>query len=111
MYPRLRNIRSNVLVNMLEKGLLQNPVARRLARSSFVQRRFKATVLRMRPRDVYFFWGYLSLHANEPCLTTSVRATALFHYADPHEGNFVTKAIQALRRRRESKNRERVQGY
>jgi hypothetical protein len=111
IYPQLRNIRSNVLFNVLEKGLLQNPLARRMARSSLMQRSFKSTVLRMRPRDVYFFWGYQSLHGNEPCLVTSVRATALFHYADPHEGNFVTKTIRAIRIRREGLTRERVKGY
>jgi hypothetical protein len=91
IYPRLRNIRSSVLVNLLEKGLLQNPIARRLARSVSIQRRFGAKVLRMQPGDGYFFWGYQSLHANEPCFVTSVRATALFHYADPHENNFLTR--------------------
>jgi hypothetical protein len=62
----------------------------------------------MQPGDLYFFWGYQSLHGNEPCYASSVRATALFHFADPHENSALTRAIQAMRRRHESKIRERA---
>jgi hypothetical protein len=62
----------------------------------------------MSPGDIYFFWGYQSLHGNEPCYASSVRATALFHYADPHENSFVATAIQGLRRRHERRIRERA---
>ena len=35
IYPRLRGIRSNVVFNVVDKTLLQNPVARRIVRSDF----------------------------------------------------------------------------
>ena len=41
------------------------------------QQRFGAKTLRIVPGNVYLFWGYQTLHANEPCLPTSLRATAL----------------------------------
>ena len=108
IYPKLRRIRSNVVFNVIEKVLLQNKAAKRLARSEAMRRLLKAKVLRMQPGDLYFFWGYQSLHGNEPCYASSVRATALFHFADPHENSVLTRAIQAMRRRRESKIRERA---
>lgn len=108
IYPKLRAIRSNVVFNVLEKILLQNPVARRIARSDFMRRLLKAKVLRMSPGDIYFFWGYQSLHGNEPCDASSVRATGLFHFADPHENSFLVTAIQGLRRRHERRIRERA---
>ena len=108
IYPKLRGIRSNVVFNVVEKVLLQNPIARRLARSDLMRRLMKAKVLRMSPGDIYFFWGYQSLHGNEPCYASSVRATALFHYADPHENSFLATAIQGLRRRHERRIRERA---
>jgi hypothetical protein len=108
IYPRLRRIRSSAVFNVIEKFLMQNPLARRLVRSALMQRLFKAKVLQMEPGHIYFFWGYQSLHANEPCLAESVRATALFHFADPHENSFLTRTIQRLGKWRERKVRDRV---
>jgi len=36
--------------------------------------------------NLYLFWGYLSVHANEPCDPDKIRATALFHFGYPHTG-------------------------
>ena len=41
---------------------------------------------------MYFFWGYRSIHTNEPCDPDKLRATALFHYGDPHR-NSKTRAM------------------
>ena len=62
----------------------------------------------MWPGAICFFWGYQSLHGNEPCYGSSVRATGLFHFADPHENSFLVTAIQGLRRRHERRTRERA---
>lgn len=108
IYPRLRRIRSNVLVNVLEKILLQNPLARRLAGAPVIQRLLGAKVLRMTPGSIYFFWGYQSLHGNEACAVSSLRSTALFHFADPHENSVLAAAIQRLRSRHEQRIRDRA---
>ncbi len=108
IYPKLRRIRSNAVVNLIEKILLQNPLARRLARSAWMRRLLGAKLLRMKTGDIYFFWGYQSLHGNEPCDATSLRSTALFHFADPHESGAIVTFIQWLRRRHERKIRERA---
>jgi hypothetical protein len=108
IYPKLRRIRSNVGINLVEKLLVQNPGGRRIARTAALQRLFAARVLRMEPGDLYLFWGYQSLHGNEPCFPTSTRATALFHFADPHADSRIVTAIQAWRSRREGKIRARA---
>ena len=41
--------------------------------------------IKMVPGNLYLFWGYRSVHTNEPCDPASIRATALFHYANPHQ--------------------------
>ena len=43
---------------------------------------------------LYFFWGYRSLHTNEPCDADAIRATALLHYADPHADSRVKRALR-----------------
>ena len=95
-------------MNLVEKVLLQNRLARRIARAPLTQRLLKARTLRMEPGDLYLFWGYQSLHGNEPCFPTSTRATALFHFADPHEDSTIVAAIQRWRSRHERKVRERA---
>ena len=108
IYPKLRSIRRNIVVNLLEKMLLQNPLARWAAASRLIQRLLGAKLLRMVPGDIYFFWGYQSLHGNEPCAPTSFRSTALFHFADPHENSPAVALIQSLRRRHEQRIRDRA---
>ena len=103
IYPKLRGIRRSVLVNVVEKMLWQNPAGRWLARSSVMQRWSDAKVVRLRPGNAYFFWGYQSLHGNERCHPNNVRSTALFHYGDPHEASMLLSVVQRLRRLREQR--------
>jgi hypothetical protein len=96
LYPNMRRIRRSAIVNILEKVFVENSLACRAWRTSWMQRRFGARVVKMKPGNIYFFWGIRSLHANEACLVTSIRSTALFHYGDPHAGSFL-KRLSARR--------------
>jgi hypothetical protein len=87
MYPNLRGVRRRPMFNIVEKLVVESPLACRLWKRSAVQRAMSARTVRMRPGNIYFFWGMRSLHANQPCLPTSVRCTALFHFGDPHAGS------------------------
>ncbi|WP_053064198.1 hypothetical protein [Caballeronia mineralivorans] len=87
MYPNLRGVRRRPVFNIVEKLVVESPLACRLWKRSAVQRAMSARTVRMRPGNIYFFWGMRSLHANQPCLPTSVRCTALFHFGDPHAGS------------------------
>ena len=96
LYPNMRRARHHAIVNILEKIVVENSLACRLWKTSWIQRRFGARIVKMRPGNIYFFWGMRSLHANEACLVTSIRSTALFHYGDPHAGSFF-KRLSARR--------------
>jgi hypothetical protein len=87
------------VVNLIEKALLQNPLANRL-----YKRRYGSglhDVLKLAPGNLYFFWGYRTLHGNLPAEANTRRATLLFHYGDPHRGSIVTKTILKLKWLRE----------
>jgi hypothetical protein len=101
LYPNLRQIRSNVVFNVLEKTVFQNTLVRKFFSTRLAHRIFKAKVLRMDPGNIYFFRGYQTLHANEPCDPNSLRATALFHFGDPHENGPLLRLINNARRRHE----------
>ena len=100
MFPNLRRVRSNVLFNVLEKMLLQNALSRKLITAAIRHHLLKPEKLQLVPGNLYLFWGYRTLHANEPCDPASRRATAIFHYGDPHAGSFATRLILKLNQRR-----------
>ena len=87
MYPNLRGVRRWPMLNIVEKLIVESPLACRLWKRNVVQQAMSARTVRMQPGNIYFFWGMRSLHANQPCLPTSVRCTALFHFGDPHAGS------------------------
>jgi hypothetical protein len=98
MYPNMRNARGPAAVNILEKAVVESTAACRLWRSPTVQRWLGAKPVPLEPGNIYFFWGMRSLHANEACLPTSIRSTALFHYGDPHENSVFKQLSQARAR-------------
>lgn len=100
MFPNLRRVRSNVVFNVIEKALLQNPVSRKVISAAIRHGALRPEKLQLIPGNLYLFWGYRTLHANEPCDPASRRATAIFHYGDPHAGSLATRLILKLNQRR-----------
>jgi hypothetical protein len=82
--PNVRRVRKLYFLNLIEKLLLENALTRSLLRLAVRSKLVSAVAVKMKPGNAYFFWGYRSIHTNEPCDPNSLRATALFHYADPH---------------------------
>jgi hypothetical protein len=90
MYPNTRTIRSTYLANAVDKVLLDNPITQRVLRSRVQSNYLKPMRIKMKPGNLYFFWGYRSIHTNEPCDPDKIRATALFHYMNPHKKSALT---------------------
>ncbi len=84
MIPNLRKIRPFYLLNMLDKLIVERRLVQRLLRSALLARRLGFVQVALVPGNLYVFWGYRTLHANEPCDPERIRATALYHFADPH---------------------------
>lgn len=93
LFPNLRRVRSWVLFNVIEKALLQNKLTRSWIIKGMQRGWLKPYVLRLEPGSIYFFWGYRTLHANQRCSPGLKRATALFHFGDPHTGSLATRLI------------------
>ncbi|MGY4491006.1 hypothetical protein [Pseudomonas sp. TE3610] len=103
LFPNLRRTRSWVMINVLEKFIFQNALCRKLISTCIDRGLLKPITLPVVPGNVYFFWGYRSLHANQPCDPAFRRATALFHFGDPHAGSFITRLILKLNQHRARK--------
>src|SRR5690606_37384026 len=64
VFPNLRRIRKWVLVNLFEKVLLQNKLASLILRKESVRRLMGGKRVRLKPGNLYLFWGYRTLHGN-----------------------------------------------
>jgi hypothetical protein len=98
MLPNARPIRRMYLHNLLDKILVDNPISQRFLKVLAEHRRLAMTRIKVEPGNVYFFWGYRSIHANEPCNTEKMRATALLHFGDPYEGSKARAWLRSVRR-------------
>jgi hypothetical protein len=92
IYPNMRKIRSNYLLNVVDKMLLKNALTQNVLRACIRSKRLSPVRIKMVPGHLYLFWGYRSVHTNEPCDPAAIRATALFHYANPHQPPFDARA-------------------
>jgi hypothetical protein len=100
LFANRRRVRPSVLLNVLEKALVQNAFTRKLISLGIRLHLLRPQRLRLVPGNLYLFWGYRSLHANEPCNPAYRRATAIFHYGDPHAGSLLTSLILAVNQHR-----------
>lgn len=99
LIPNLRPFRKSILMNLIEKILLQNGLSSKLLRKPDIFKKLGGASLKIKPGNLYLFWGYRTVHANEPFTNSQVRATAIFHFGDPHDQSCVTRSIVALRKR------------
>jgi hypothetical protein len=86
LLPNTRRLRKRYVSNVVDKAILDNAVSQWILRKLTVLGLLRMTRLKMIPGTAYFFWGYRTVHTNEPCDANQVRATALFHYVNPHAG-------------------------
>jgi hypothetical protein len=84
MLPNTRKVRNSYTANVIDKIILDNPLSQTLLKYLTRTNLIRLTRIRLVPGNAYFFWGYRSVHTNEPCDPDRIRATALFHFANPH---------------------------
>jgi hypothetical protein len=94
MVPNVRQIRRWYASNLIDKVLLDNPVAQRVLRVIAKSHPERFVRIPLVPGSLYFFWRYRSIHTNAPCDDDKIRATALFHYVDPHKDSKLKKWLR-----------------
>ena len=93
LFPNNRQLRYNAMLNVIEKAVIQNRLSQRLVALAIRFGLLRPTKLELVPGNLYFFWGYRSLHANEPCNPRALRSTVLFHYDNPHRNSQIAKLL------------------
>ena len=94
--PNIRAIRRRYASNLIDKILVRNPVSQRILRGMAKSRPERFVRISLFPGNLYFFWGYRSIHANAPCDIEKIRATALFHYVDPHSDSKLKRLLYRI---------------
>ncbi|MFT4074109.1 MAG: hypothetical protein QM647_01165 [Asticcacaulis sp.] len=100
MFPNTRPLRKTYFGNLIDKFFLDNRLMQTHLRKGVLSGGLKPEKIRMTPGNVYFFWGYRSVHANESCDPDKIRATALYHYVDPHSDSWLRNTLLSLRGRK-----------
>ncbi|SFM10015.1 hypothetical protein [Methylobacterium pseudosasicola] len=94
IHPNSRGIRRTYLRNLVDKVLVDNRLSQALFNALYRRGSKRVIRLSLKPGNLYFFWGYRSLHTNEPCDADAIRATALLHYADPHADSWIKQKLR-----------------
>jgi hypothetical protein len=80
LIPNVRAISYSPLKNLIVKVLLQNRIVRFFLKISLIRRLLPFIKIKLKPGNLYFFWGFRSYHGNEECSPGNIRSTALFHF-------------------------------
>lgn len=91
MIPNTRKIRSTYVRNILDKLVIDNKLTQRFLKRAYGKKQLGFVQVKLVPGNLYMFWGYRTLHANEPSDPAHIRATALYHFGDPHVGSSLRK--------------------
>jgi hypothetical protein len=97
MLPNTRRIRRFYVLNLVEKILLDNILTQFILKHLTLSSLLPVTRIKLVPGNLYFFWGYRSIHTNEACEFDQVRATALIHYVNPHTGSWLYRRMRLRR--------------
>ena len=84
VHPNTRSLRRTYLANFIDKLVTDNPRAQRRYLGMHERHDDRLRYVEMTPGYLYLFWGYRSVHTNEPCDPDKIRSTAIWHYHDPH---------------------------
>ena len=102
IFPNIRKYNSSLLINIFQKLLLQNRFSKFLLKNNYIYKN-KKTILKLKPGNVYIFYGYRTLHGNLKIDPRDVRATILLHFYDVFSDSKLVKLNRKLRLSTENK--------
>ena len=104
LFPNLRKLHKNILLNIIQKIFFQNILIRRLLSTYFFKKLFNYKFLKIKPGNLYMFFGFNSLHGNLEIEESSTRATLLIHAYDVFEKSKIVKINRDKSIKKEIKN-------
>ena len=101
--PNIRDISSSPSRDAFIKIVTQNPLSRKLLKWPFIRNLFDFQSIKLKPGNLYFFWGFSSYHGNDDCNEGSLRSTALFHFHKTVKGKNALSVLTSTKKRSRAK--------
>ena len=102
IFPNIRKVGKSLILNILQKLIFQNRITKLLLKNNCIFKN-KSMLLKLKPGNVYIFYGYRTLHGNQTINPNDVRATILLHFYDIFKNSKLVKFNRKLRLRNEGK--------
>ena len=102
IFPNIRKINNSLVINIIQKILFQNRITKFLLKRNFFIKK-RSNVLKLKPENIYIFYGYRTLHGNQNIDSGAIRATLLLHFYDLFDQSKLVKLNRNLRQKREQK--------
>jgi hypothetical protein len=99
--PNLRKIHRFIIINILQKIYYQI-ILKKIFPTKFLQKWLKFKKVVLKPRSIFLFNGYRSLHGNLDIDQRDTRATMLFHFYDLFPNSKLVKINRVLRIKKEN---------
>lgn len=99
LFPNIRHFNGSLIRNLLFKVLFQNRITRSVLSKEWAQHVLNAVVVKVKPGNMYAFYGFRTYHGNKQIDPSLSRMTGLFHYHDTFEDNEIIKGLEAYRPR------------
>jgi len=102
IFPNIRKVTKSLLINVFQKILFQNSITKFFLKNNFLLKK-KFHILKLKPGNMYIFYGFNTLHGNQSIDSTSVRATLLLHFYDVFSHSRLIKINRMNRLKKEQK--------
>jgi hypothetical protein len=97
IYPNFRKINSSLIINIFQKIFFQNFISRFFLKKPFFLKIFNGKIVKIKPGNIYIFYGYNTLHANLAINPADIRATLLLHFYDIFKNSILVRLNRRLR--------------
>ncbi len=95
LIPNARPVRRSYLVNVFDKLIVDSPLSQTVLKRRNENNRLKRVP--MVPGNLYLFWGYRSIHANDAFDPEEIRCTAILHFCECHHTSKLKQFLSTYR--------------
>jgi len=107
LFPNIRKNTNSLIKNFFQKLFFQNKITKNLLKILVSKKKLKYIKLRIKPKNIYLFNGFRSLHANENVDNRLLRATLIVHFYDCFANSKIIQWNREYRKYIEKKNIEK----
>ena len=97
IYPNIRKANKNVILNIIQKFFFQNSLSRLILKNNNIKKKLNHKKIKLKPKSIYIFYGFRTLHGNLEFDNDNTRATLLMHFFDIFSDSYLIKINRKIR--------------